>query len=213
MGARLVPRRLPPGRHDHGKASCQRTLLPLASAVQLDSPRRSQGVPIGAILMKDKVADIIKIGDHGTTFGCASHPPILLCTLLTPCPSNSGGPLQTRVAHHVLQRLTEPSFLPTVNSLSTSLLDRLAVLPSLFPRLLAAPPRGRGLILGLPFKRDEYAQRVLKLARERGLLLLGCGKSTVRFVPSLVVTEEEIEKCVDVLESCLVVLNREAEGV
>lgn len=54
---------------------------------------------------------------------------------------------------------------------------------------------------------------MLKLARERGLLLLGCGKSTVRFVPSLVVTEEEIEKCVDILESCLVVLNREAEGV
>ena len=148
---------------------------------------------MGAIMMKDKVADVIKIGDHGTTFG--------------------GGPLQTRVAHHVLQRIAEPAFLESVNSLSASLLGRLKELPSLFPRLIAAEPRGRGLILGLPFKTDQYAQRVLKLARERGLLLLGCGKSTVRFVPSLIVTEEEIEKCVDILESCLVVLNREAEGV
>lgn len=86
------------------------------------------------------------------------------------------------------------------------------MLPSLFPRLLSGPPRGRGLILGLPFHRDEYAARVMKLARERGLLLLTCGKATIRFVPSLVVTEKEIEKCVDILESCLVVLNREAEG-
>ncbi|KAM0752764.1 acetylornithine aminotransferase [Meredithblackwellia eburnea MCA 4105] len=153
----------------------------------------ANGVPIGAILMKDKVANIIKIGDHGTTFG--------------------GGPLQTRVAHHVLTRLTEPSFLPTVTSLGTTLKDHLATLPALFPRLISGPPRGRGLILGLPFARDEYAARVMKLARERGLLLLTCGKATVRFVPSLVVTEKEIEKAVDILESCLVVLNREAEGL
>ena len=96
---------------------------------------------------------------------------------------------------------------------SASLTARLSALPSLFPRLIAGPPRGRGLILGLPFTRDEYASRVLKLARERGVLLLGCGKATIRFVPSLVVDEAEIEKCVDVLESCLIVLNREADGI
>jgi acetylornithine aminotransferase len=135
------------------------------------------------------------------------------CSNLTLRTSSSGGPLQTRVAHHVLTRLTSPEFMPEVKSLGASLASRLSALPSLFPRLIAAPPRGRGLILGLPFTRDEYAQRVLKLARERGLLLLGCGNATVRFVPSLVVTEEEIEQCVDVLESCLVVLNREAEGM
>lgn len=153
----------------------------------------ANGIPIGAILMKDKVADIIKLGDHGTTFG--------------------GGPLQTAVAHYVLSRIVEPAFLPTVRALSDSLSARLKELPGLFPRLVAGPPRGRGLIQGLPFARDEYAQRVLKLCRERGLLLLGCGKATVRFVPSLVVTEQEIEKCVDILESAMVVLNREAEGL
>ncbi|SCV72126.1 BQ2448_4820 [Microbotryum intermedium] len=153
----------------------------------------ANGVPIGAILMKDKVADVIKIGDHGTTFG--------------------GGPLQTRVAHHVLGRISEPVFLENVTSTSKVLRDRLSTLPGLFPRLIAGPPRGRGLIMGIPFTRDEYVQRVLKLARERGVLLLGCGKSTVRFVPSLVITPEEIEKAMDVLESCLVVVNRQAEGV
>lgn len=128
-------------------------------------------------------------------------------------PPRSGGPLQTAVAHHVLSRIVEPSFLPTVRSLSDSLSARLKELPGLFPRLVSGPPRGRGLIQGLPFTREEYATRVVKLCRERGLLLLGCGKATIRFVPSLIVTEAEIEKCVDVLESALVVLNREAEGL
>lgn len=143
--------------------------------------------------MRDHVASLIKIGDHGTTFG--------------------GGPLQTRVGHHVLSRITAPGFLSSVSTLSSALQARLEILPSLFPRLVSGPPRGRGLILGLPFVREEYSARVLKLARERGLLLLGCGKATIRFVPSLIVTDKEIERCVDVLESCLVVLNREAEGL
>ncbi|GAA5854273.1 hypothetical protein JCM8547_001760 [Rhodosporidiobolus lusitaniae] len=153
----------------------------------------ANGLPVGAILMKDKVAEVIKIGDHGTTFG--------------------GQPLQTRVAHHVVSRLATPSFLSSVSSVGSSLHSRLSALPSLFPRLISGPPRGRGLILGLPFNSDNYVQRVVKLMRERGVLVLSCGKQTVRFVPSLTVSEEEVEKCVDVLESCLVVLNREAEGV
>ncbi|GAA5982848.1 hypothetical protein JCM5350_003007 [Sporobolomyces pararoseus] len=153
----------------------------------------ANGLPIGAILMKDKVADVIKIGDHGTTFG--------------------GAPLQTRVAHHVVDRIAEPSFLSSVSTVGSALKSRLSALPSLFPRLIAGPPRGRGLILGLPLTSDHAVQRLVKLMRERGVLVLSCGKMTVRFVPSLVVTEEEVEKCVDTLESCLIVMNREAEGL
>ncbi|GAA5825627.1 hypothetical protein JCM10212_003582 [Sporobolomyces blumeae] len=153
----------------------------------------ANGLPIGAILMKDKVADVIKIGDHGTTFG--------------------GAPLQTRVAHHVVSRISDPSFLSHVSTVGRALHDRLSALPSLFPRLVAGPPRGRGLIVGLPLSNDHAVQRVTKLMRERGVLVLSCGKATVRFVPSLVVTEEEVERCVDTLESCLVLLNREAEGL
>lgn len=122
---------------------------------------------------------------------------------------NSGGPLQTRVAHHVLSRILEPSFLPNVNHLSSLLLPRLQSLPALFPRLLSGPPRGKGLILGLPFHYDALAGRLVTLARERGLLLLTCGKSTVRFVPSLIVKEEEVDRCCDIIESCLTVMEGE----
>ena len=128
-------------------------------------------------------------------------------------PSYSGAPLQTRVAHHVVDRIAEPSFLSSVSTVGSALKSRLSALPSLFPRLIAGPPRGRGLILGLPLTSDHAVQRLVKLMRERGVLVLSCGKMTVRFVPSLVVTEEEVEKCVDTLESCLIVMNREAEGL
>ena len=157
--------------------------------------------------MKDKVADIIKIGDHGTTFGYVfvpSQSPFLAHVMMY-----SGGPLQTRVAHHVLQRLTAPNFINNVNSLASTLNARLSALPALFPTLLSGQPRGRGLIQGLPFHNDEFVVRTTKLCRERGLLLLSCGKSTVRFVPSLIVTEEEIGKCCDILESCLKVLSED----
>lgn len=153
----------------------------------------ANGIPIGAIMMKDKVADVIKIGDHGTTFG--------------------GQPLQTRVAHHVVSRLATPSFLSHVSTVGSHLHSRLEALPTLFPRLVAGAPRGRGLILGLPFKRDEYVQKVVRLMRERGVLVLSCGKQTIRFVPSLIATEQEVDKVVDVLESALVVLNRQEEGL
>ncbi|BGP08384.1 hypothetical protein NBRC10512_008137 [Rhodotorula toruloides] len=153
----------------------------------------ANGVPIGAIMMKDKVADVIKLGDHGTTFG--------------------GQPLQTRVAHHVVSRIGASSFLSNVSSVGDSLKARLANVHALFPRLVAGPPRGRGLILGLPLTRDEYVQKVVKLMRERGVLVLSCGRQTVRFVPSLIATEADVEKVVDVLESSLVVLNRQEEGL
>ena len=127
--------------------------------------------------------------------------------------SGSGQPLQTRVAHHVVSRLATPSFLSHVSTVGAHLHSRLEALPTLFPRLVAGAPRGRGLILGLPFKRDEYVQKVLRLMRERGVLVLSCGKQTIRFVPSLIATEQEVDKVVDVLESALVVLNRQEEGL
>lgn len=49
--------------------------------------------------------------------------------------------------------------------------------------------------------------------RERGVLVLSCGKQTIRFVPSLIATEQEVDKVVDVLESVLVVLDGQEEGL
>lgn len=76
---------------------------------------------------------------------------------------------------------------------------------------LVGDVRGRGLMLGVEIVKDkatkEYAaaerDRIVELAFERGVLFLGCGPSTVRICPPLVVTKEEADVAVDVLEECI----------
>ena len=86
---------------------------------------------------------------------------------------------------------------------SALLFSRLERLSEWFPNLVGSPVRGRGLIIGLVLRREGDPQRLVELARERGLLLLTAGKDCVRLVPSLNVGKEEVSHAVDVIESCL----------
>ena len=54
----------------------------------------------------------------------------------------------------------------------------------------------------------EARDRVVELAFERGVLFLGCGPSTVRISPSLVVTKDEADVAVEVLDECLSIVER-----
>ena len=65
------------------------------------------------------------------------------------------------------------------------------------------------MILGVPFKDHYHPGKVAKLCRERGLLLLTCGNGTMRFVPSLTITAEEMNKGCDIFESALTVLSED----
>ena len=85
---------------------------------------------------------------------------------------------------------------------SALLFKRLEHLSEWFPNLIGGV-RGRGLIVGLVLRREGDPQRLIELARERGLLLLTAGKDCVRLVPSLNVGESEVSYAVDVIESCL----------
>lgn len=126
-------------------------------------------------------------GDHGTTFG--------------------GAPLQTRAGLHVLERISTPDFLEHVSEAGEHLFSRLSALADELPLLIAGPPRGRGLMLGLPCKSAELPAQILKACRERGLLLLSCGNNTLRFVPSLTVTKEEIDQACDILEAAMMTVS------
>jgi len=143
----------------------------------------ANGFPLGAILTRDSIAEAMTVGTHGTTFG--------------------GSVLAARLGHHVLSRLSEPSFLSSMHDVSGHLHSRLSSLPALFPNILESQVRGRGLILGLGFNDTDHPARLVKLARERGVLLLTAGKDAVRLVPSLNVSREEVDVCVDVIESSL----------
>ncbi|KAG5646442.1 hypothetical protein DXG03_003492 [Asterophora parasitica] len=146
----------------------------------------ANGYPIGAVLLRDTVAQTMTPGTHGTTFG--------------------GSPLACAIGHHVLSRLTSRTCVAQIEETSKYLTGRLEQLPKWFPDILQTNIRGRGLILGLGFKKEEDPGKLVGLARERGVFVLTAGKDAVRLVPSLNVERAEVDLAVDVLESSLGVL-------
>lgn len=82
--------------------------------------------------------------------------------------------------------------------------NRLGNLPKWFPGLVSKEGiRGRGLILGIPFRESQHPAELMKMARERGVLVLTAGKDAVRLVPSLNIAREDVDTALDVIESCL----------
>ncbi len=134
-------------------------------------------------MVRDHIAEVISVGSHGTTFG--------------------GQPLATRIGVHVLSRLNEPGFIAHLKETASHLDRLLSRLPELFPSLVKGPIRGRGFIRGIPFRDGTAPAELVRLARERGVLLLTAGKDAVRCVPALIVSKEECAKAVGVMESCL----------
>lgn len=150
----------------------------------------ANGFPIGAVMMRDSVAETMTAGTHGTTFG--------------------GSPLACALGHHVLTRLSEPSFGQSVREIGTFLRERLEPLPRWFPSIVSAEGiRGRGLMLGIPFVNEKAPGELVRMARERGVLTLTAGSDAVRLVPSLNIGKEEVNLAVDVIESVLGEMQRQ----
>jgi 4-aminobutyrate aminotransferase len=77
--------------------------------------------------------------------------------------------------------------------------------------------RGRGLMLGVEIVKDQQSkaiahderERIVELAFERGLLFLGAGENTVRLAPPLIVTREQADIAMDVLEECIGIVEKQ----
>ncbi|WVQ95612.1 hypothetical protein IAU59_002710 [Kwoniella sp. CBS 9459] len=155
----------------------------------------SNGFPIGAIMVRSSVASTISPGMHGTTFG--------------------GQPLATAIGVYVLSKLSDPSFIASLHSVSEHLDTLIQRLPKLFPGLIKDEEgklRGRGLIRGIPFKDAKAPAELVRLARERGVLLLTAGSDAVRLVPALIVSKEQCDHAVGVIESCLHIMVEDGYG-
>jgi acetylornithine/N-succinyldiaminopimelate aminotransferase len=132
------------------------------------------GVPLAA-LVADKEVCCFEHGDQGGTF--------------------NGSPLMTAVGCAVMEVLTKPGFLPHVSELGRYLAMRLEELSRKHD---CGEVRGRGLLLGLNLKR-AVGPKVVELARGNGLLLNAPRPDTLRFMPALTVTCEEIDQGVAIL--------------
>jgi 4-aminobutyrate aminotransferase len=82
---------------------------------------------------------------------------------------------------------------------------------------LVGDVRGRGLMIGIEIVKDKATRepagglrdRIVTLAFERGLMLLGCGESSLRLMPPLIVSEAEATVAVDILEEALTAVEKE----
>lgn len=133
----------------------------------------ANGLPIGAVLMTQKVADYIKPGDHGSTF--------------------AGGPMVTGVANYVIEQIDQPEFLAHVSQVGTYLMERLEEINS--PHIKEV--RGRGLMIGVEM--DIPVGDIVSQGYEHGLLLVNAGENVLRFVPPLIAQKSDVDALIEKL--------------
>ncbi|KAJ1759701.1 acetylornithine aminotransferase [Coemansia sp. RSA 2523] len=141
----------------------------------------ANGIPIGAILVSDKVAELIKVGEHGTTFG--------------------GNPLACRVGCTVLDHIAKPEFLEHVQNAGQVLEQELQQALAPFVGSTVVELRGTGLLRGIQFASDPT--EIVDLARDRGLMLVGAGGNTVRLVPPLNTSIADIKRGAAIIADCV----------
>jgi acetylornithine/N-succinyldiaminopimelate aminotransferase len=137
------------------------------------------GLPMGAILMTEEIAQSMQPGDHGTTFG--------------------GGPLVASVALHVLERLSDRNLLSHVTREGAWLGSALNALKERHAKVRAV--RGMGYMWGIDV--SEPAADIVARARVLGLLIVTAGEHTLRLLPPLIATREDLARGVELLESAL----------
>lgn len=138
------------------------------------------GVPVGAFLMTEKVAqNSLAAGDHGTTYG--------------------GNPLACAAVEKVLDLFEQNHIIDNVREVAPYLEQRLEELKDKYDCIVER--RGAGLMQGLVF--DRPVRDVIERAMENGLLLINAGADIIRFVPSLIISKENIDEMIEILESCL----------
>jgi len=137
------------------------------------------GLPMGAVLLSNRIASTINAGEHGTTFG--------------------GGPFVASVALHVLERVSDPTLLSHVASAGQWIGDQLQGISERTGRVRAI--RGIGFMWGIDV--GEPAGEVVARARDAGLLILTAGDHTVRLLPPLVMTRDDLARGLAILEQVI----------
>ena len=141
------------------------------------------GVPVGAFMMTQKVADrALKPGDHGTTYG--------------------GNPLVTAAVCEVLKQFEERRVIDNVRTVGEYLYASLEQIANEYDCVTAH--RGRGLIQGIELDPDKKsAAEVCRKAIESGLIIITAGTNTIRFIPPLIITNEDVDSMIGILKNVL----------
>jgi 4-aminobutyrate aminotransferase len=155
----------------------------------------ASGMPLSAVITRAEVMDWVP-GSHASTFG--------------------GNPVCIAAALATLDVIEKEGLLAHSTEVGNYMMKRMADWPK--KHRMVGYVRGRGLMVGVEIVKDketkEYAHderdRIVELAFERGILFLGCGPSTVRISPPLVVTKDEADAAIDVLDECISIVEKGA---
>ena len=147
----------------------------------------ASGMPLGALLTRAEIMDWAP-GSHASTFG--GNPVAIAAALATlDVLEREGVGNAELVGQHIMRRIERwPEELPLIGDV-----------------------RGRGLMIGVELVADKQTKapavedrdRVVQMAFEKGVLLLGAGPNTIRIAPPLIVTREQADVAMDVLEECI----------
>ena len=138
------------------------------------------GLPLSAVLIPERIHELIHHSDHGTTFG--------------------GGPVTTAVALKVWETVSQPAFLDRVKEAGEFLRKGLEELKSRHAGVGAI--RGRGLLRGFEYTGGEVKDLLARL-QQKGMLALRSGANILRIATPLVITKSEIQKGIDIIEEAL----------
>jgi 4-aminobutyrate aminotransferase len=152
----------------------------------------ASGMPLGICMTRAEIMDW-KPGSHASTFG--------------------GNPVCMAAAMATLDVL-EREGVQNAAKVGGGLLDRMRDWPSKYR--IVGEVRGRGLMIGIEIVADQQTRavapdlrdRIVDLAFERGLLILGCGETSIRLSPPLVVSQEQAEVALDIFEECVAEVSR-----
>jgi len=145
------------------------------------------GFPIGATLANARVSAAMNAGSHGSTFG--------------------GNPLAMAAANAVLDVVLEPGFMENVDARGKQFRAGLDKLVADYPAILE-DARGAGLMLGVKCKITN--NDLVVRAMHEGLLTVPAGDNVVRFVPPLIITEQQVDEALGMLKRALDSLAAEA---
>lgn len=132
------------------------------------------GLPLGAVVCKKEIANVIKPGDHGSTFG--------------------GNPAACALGCVVLNTVSKKPFLSNVRSKGKYLKSKLSKIT--IKNESVTKVLGIGLMIGVRFKNDPTG--IVTQCKNKGLLVIKAGNNTLRFMPPLTVSKKEIDKAVTI---------------
>jgi 4-aminobutyrate aminotransferase len=153
----------------------------------------ASGLPLGACIARESVMTWPK-GTHGNTYG--------------------GNPISCAASLATIE-LLEEQYLDNAAEVGQYTLDALQEIQARHPSM--GEVRGKGLMIGVEFVKgkttkepnEEIRNKIENIGYEHGLLLLGCGKSTIRLAPPLCITKQETDEALEIFEGAITMAEKE----